>query len=60
MYCITGIGFTEKISEMLGKTTLAVDFMSFHVLHIFNIFHYSSLFQYFFQSTMVPTLVENF
>jgi len=25
----------------------------------FNVVHYSSLFQYFFQSTMVPTLVEN-
>jgi len=25
----------------------------------FNVVHYSSLFQYFFLSTMVPTLVEN-
>jgi len=25
----------------------------------FNVMHYSNLFQYFFQSTMVPTLVEN-
>jgi len=25
----------------------------------FNAVHYSSLFQYFFQSTMAPTLVEN-
>jgi len=25
----------------------------------FNVVHYSSLFQYFFQSTMVPTQVEN-
>jgi len=25
----------------------------------YNVVHYSSLFQYFFQSTMVPTLVEN-
>jgi len=25
----------------------------------FNVMHYSSLFQYFFPSTMVPTLVEN-
>jgi len=34
-------------------TTVLIDFLWF------NVVHYSSLFLYFFQSTMVPTLVEN-
>jgi len=34
-------------------TTVLIDLLWY------NIVHYSSLFQYFFQSTIVPTLVEN-
>jgi len=34
-------------------TTVLIDLLGF------NVVHYTSLFRYFFQSTMVPTLVEN-
>jgi len=34
-------------------TTFLIDLL------LFNVMHYSSLFQYFFQSKMVPNLVEN-
>jgi len=40
--------------RMTWNTTVLIDLLWF------NVVHYSSLFQYFFQSTMVPTLVENF
>jgi len=40
--------------EMHSKdTTVLIDLLWF------NVVHYSSLFPYFFQSTMVPTLAEN-
>jgi len=46
--------YTKKELHSRDATVFLIDFLWF------NVVHYSSLFQYFFfQSTMVPTLVEN-